>query len=387
MENSPLQKIKAAYEKALKLGEDDKLIVDCFVSVLTAAFHLGLDESVWFFFIGPPGSGKTEVVYPVKGYRRCLMLTTPTENALISGYSDETGEDPSLLKLLDGKVLIWKDFTALMEAGRRLVDKVLGEFRDCYDQFCSKASGKVGLREYEARFGMIACVTDKIDGFAEEHQQLGQRFLSFRINRLSVPHSQRVEDLKKIVKSMEGKKSWKEQLRTTVQLQLDKIERVCKGGKIPEVSAGAKEQVLILADLLALARTVPMDRTAVRPELATRVVQQLMNLGHAHAVADGRSRWNDSELKLIRRVVLDSLPLVRQRLLTFLYRQGPHRPAMPVEQLAKKCRSPEGQMKNVITQYLFSGLLEVSAGDKTAAPYYRISPDIYDSITKTGVLK
>ena len=39
-----------------------------------------------------------------------------------------------------------------MEAGKNLVDKVLGEFRDLYDQYCSKASGKVGMREYEAGY-------------------------------------------------------------------------------------------------------------------------------------------------------------------------------------------------------------------------------------------
>ena len=384
---SPLQVIKKAYGKTLKLGDDDKLIVDCFVAVLTAAYHLGLDESVWMYFIGPPGSGKTESVMPMWGHPRCVMLTTPTENAFISGYSDEAGEDPSLILQLNGKVLIWKDFTALLGQGRRLVDKVFGEFRDAYDQYCSKASGKIGLREYKASFGMVACVTDEIDSFMEIHQQLGQRFLSFRINRLRLSHTQRVENLGQIVDAMEGKKDWKEWLRTTIQIQVDRIIRICEKGEIPKLFAGARQELMVLADILALARTVPSGETATRPELATRAIQQLINLGHAHAISDGRSKWNESDMQLIKRVILDSLSLVRQRLLLYLFGQGMHRPAVTVETLAQACRTVPSEIKRIVSQYVFSGLIEVSEGDRNNEPWYRLAPDIYRAIEKTGVLK
>lgn len=384
---SPLQIIKKAYGEALKLGDDDKLIVDCFVAVLTAAFHPKLDEPIWIYFIGPPGSGKTESVMPMRGHPKCIMLTTPTENALISGYNDETGIDPSLILQLDGKVLIWKDFTALMEGGRHLVDKVMGELRDAYDQYCSKASGKVGLREYKANFGMVACVTDVIDSFMERHQQLGQRFLSFRVNRLRLTHTQRVENLSRIVDAMKDKKDWKEQLRTTMQIQMDRVIKICEKGKVPVLLAGAKREIMILADLLALTRTVPVGETATRPELATRAVQQLIILGHAHAIADGRDRWNELDMRLIKRVMSDSLSLVRQRLLKFLFRQGMHRPAVPLGQLSQACKTMPDELRRIVTQYVFSGLIEVSEGDRNEEPWYRLSPEIYNALNETGVLK
>lgn len=386
-EKSPLQTIKRAYGKILQFEKDDELIVDCFVAVLTAAFHPKLYESLWMYFIGPPGSGKTETVLTVRGHPRCLLLTTPTENALISGYSDETGEDPSLVLQLDGKVLIWKDFTALMEAGRSLVDKILGEFRDLYDQYCSKASGKVGVREYEAGFGMIACVTDAIDAFMEKHQQLGQRFLSLRINRLRLPHAQRVKNLDRVVASMEDKKEWKEWLQKIVQTKVNEIIGICTEGKVPKLSEKIKEEIKILADLLALARTVPSNETAMRPELATRIVQQLINLGHAHAIADRRKEWDESDIQLVKRVVLDSLSLVRQRLLLFLFQRGIHRPAAPVKQLAQACRTTTGEIRRVVNQFVFSDLLEVSEGDRYEEPWYRLTNDIYKALERTRLLR
>lgn len=386
-EKSPLQTIKRAYGKILQFEKDDELIVDCFVTVLTAAFHPKLYESLWMYFIGPPGSGKTETVLPMRGHSRCILLTTPTENALISGYGDETGKDPSLVLQLDGKVLIWKDFTALMEAGKNLVDKVLGEFRDLYDQYCSKASGKVGIREYEAGFGMIACVTDAIDDFMERHQQLGQRFLSFRINRLRLPHSQRVENLGKVIAAMEDKKKWKEWLRKIVQAEMGKVIALCFEGKMPVLSAGGQKQVMVMADLLALTRTVPLNDTAARPELATRIVQQLINLGTAHAIADGRDEWDDSDMRLIKRVVWDSLSLVRQRLLMFLFRRGKLRPAVPIEQLARASRTTSKELRKIMNQFLFSGLVEVAEGDREDKPWFKLTADIYNALQETELVK
>ena len=304
----------------------------------------------------------------------------------MSGSNDEEGNDPSLLPTLDGKLLIWKDFTALMDNRRVLVDKTFGEMRDVYDQYCSKASGKTGFREYKVRFGMIACVTDAIDHFAEEHQQLGQRFLAIRINRKIQTHSERVENLSPIVDSMGQKRKWQTELKTIVQTEVDKIIGICVEQPRPKFSREIHYQLRVMADLLALARTVPNAETATRPEIASRIVQQLINMGHAHTIADGRNEWGDAELELIRRVLQDSLSLVRQRLLLFLHRQGKHRPAMPVERLVRECGSTFPEIRLILKQYLFSGVVEMFGGPEED-PWWRLTPDIYNSIEKVGVFR
>ena len=314
------------------------------------------------------------------------MLSTPTENALMSGYTDEDGTDPSLIPLLAGKVLIWKDFTALMDAGDRTVNKIVGEFRDCYDQYCSKASGRSGVRQYKSRFGMIACVTDRIDSFCEKHQQLGERFLSFRINRIQQSHKQRVKDLEPIVDSMGKKQEWTSKLQQQMHRQVDRILLMGDKLKTPTFSAGAKESVMIMADLLALART-SSSTTATRAELGNRIVQQFINLGHAHAMSDFREEWNETELQLIRRVMLDSLSLARKRLFAFLFDMGKFRPAVPLSQMVNKCGTTTATMQAIIKQYQFSRILETTEGGNPDEMWYRLAPDIYESIEKTGVLR
>ena len=46
---SPLQKMKAAYRQAYTMPRDDKLIVDCYMGILVAAFTPRLDESMWMY--------------------------------------------------------------------------------------------------------------------------------------------------------------------------------------------------------------------------------------------------------------------------------------------------------------------------------------------------
>jgi len=304
----------------------------------------------------------------------------------MSGYRDEDGNDPSLIPLLDGKVLIWKDFTALMDQGPAVVNKVVGEFRDAYDQYCSKASGKGGVTEYNSRFGMIACVTDRIDAFMDTHQQLGERFLSFRLSRIPQSHAQRVRDLSSIVASMNTKQAWLGKLGQTMRAQVDRI--ILKGEKLetPTFSAGAEQDVRIMADFLALART-SSSTTASRAEIGNRIVQQFINLGHAHAMADFRAVWNETEMDLIKRVMMDSLSLSKHRLFEFMYGRGAHRPAVTMHQLKTKCGTTETAMNGIIRQYLFSNILQTSEGGNPDEVWYRLAPDIYESIDKTGVLK
>jgi len=385
MVESPLQTVKKAYDKAFKMPSDDKLIVDCFLAVITSVIFKQLRESVWMYWIAPPGSGKTLSVSSIQGHPRVMMLSTPTENALMSGYTDEDGSDPSLMPMLDGMVLIWKDFTALMYAGDRIVNKISGEFRDCYDGDASKASGRAGVREYKSRFGMIACVTDEIDSFTETHQQLGERFLSFRMNRVKMSHAQRVEALGPIVESMGKKKEWLETLQRAVHAQVDRIILMSEKMSVPTISAGAIEKVKIMADLLALART-SCGETTNSTEMANRIVQQFINIGHAHALSDFRKEWNESDMDLVRRIMMDSLAANRKRLLASLFKDGKHRPAKPMEMLKSKCGTTEKVMKKILRQYVYSGVLETAEGGSPDEPWYRLAPDIYESLTKVGVI-
>ena len=88
-----------------------------------------------------------------------------------------------LLPQLDGRVLIFKDFTTILEKGRDERREIIAQFREAYDGTFAKKLGTVDKTiSYSSRFGLVAGVTPVIDKHWKVMQQLGERFLKVRWN-------------------------------------------------------------------------------------------------------------------------------------------------------------------------------------------------------------
>ena len=104
---------KAVFAKWIRL--DDWTILD--VVLGTVMVHRIEGDPLWLFIVGPPGAIKTEILRTVSPHQAIYPLSTLSPNAMISGYVTD-GPDPSLLPRLDGKVLIVKDFTTILQMHR-----------------------------------------------------------------------------------------------------------------------------------------------------------------------------------------------------------------------------------------------------------------------------
>lgn len=373
------------YQKHLQLKEDDQLVFDFVLSMMAAVFCKYLSESVWAYLIAPPGACKTETVKALQGTGYTVFLSSLTENCLMSGYRDDDGTDPSLIQVLDHKLLVVKDISSLTNLPPRTINKIWGDLRDAYDQSASKASGTNGVTEYKARFGCLFLGTGALDVFAEEHQQLGERFLSFRMHRTPMTLSERQELAMHVSEMMKDKSGWQAEIMGVVKEALkDLYTGSADASNMPVASDHYTSKVMLMGNLLSLLRTTPMGGRAVSPELPTRVPQQLMNLGHAHAYCDGRTEWNDSDLDLVRRVTVDTLPATRARLVTYLFGRGKHRPYSQTTQImhASGVNSMD-TVREVMIQYEFSNLVEADPdGDA-----YRLSQEAYDALDSIQILK
>lgn len=382
-EVSPLRKIADTCQQVFQLSEEDSLVFEFIISVIVATAYKRLGEPVWSYMIGPPGSCKTESIKPYMGFGHCLFLSSLTENWLMSGYRDEDGEDPSLMSALDGKVLIVKDISSLINLPPRTVNKIWGDLRDAFDQTASKASGVSGLSEYTARFGAIMLGTGAVDLFAEEHQQLGERFLAFRLHKIPMVLEQRQGLAMHVSKSMKNKEEWQAELKHVVQeTAKGLIKEVIEKRTIPTIPEDTTYNVMMMGNLLSLLRTTPVKGVAESPELPTRVGQQLLNIGSAHALADGRDYWNESDIKLVRRLTVDTLPIFRARLVQSLWERGPYRPFTPINRIMERCKTTrKGMIQNVLSQYIFSNVVE---SDETGESF-RLSQEIYNALNQVNI--
>ena len=388
---SSLQVIKKECQDILELGDDDRWIIDTYVSVITATLHRQIPEFVWIYVVGPPGCGKTEIVCLTLHNLHFEFIDDLTEHALTSGYEDESGEDPSLLLKLDGKILIIKDLGDFAENNPKLVDKVFGELRAIYDKNYVKASGVAGTREYNSRFGIVAATTEVIDKFSEKHRQLGERFLAIRMSRIPLTLLQRRNFSRRCVGRMAGKDLWQTALRARVQDEVEKIHTRCVANEaLPELASAELEIILSLADTLCLLRAMPIDGTAMQPEMGSRVAQQLVGIVKARAFADGRNSISAEDLVLVRRIVMDSLPVVRRRMMWWLYKRGykGHQLGASTQQIAQVCGTTPSAIQPVLVQYVHSKILEpasVITKQEDSMELYRLTAGVFELMKHSGL--
>jgi hypothetical protein len=123
-----------------------------FITIVLAAVaaNLGDGDPVWLLLLGPPGSGKTELLDSLLGLPRMHTAGVLTEAALLSGTSkreyarDANGGLPRAIG--DSGVIVCKDFTTVLSMGRETRTPLLAALREVYDGAWTRHVGTDGGR-------------------------------------------------------------------------------------------------------------------------------------------------------------------------------------------------------------------------------------------------
>ncbi len=177
---SPLEKVKRSFLRWLKIAPTDHLALDFVFSIILTNKWEG--DSVWAYLIGPPGCMKTEILRSFQSCPDIKFISNLRPRSIQSGYRGKEGKDPSLLPTWDRKTVIFKDFTSILSKPKPIRESIIGDLRDAYDGFADLGTGTLGMVHHRSRFTLVAAVTPAIDGYWNLHQQLGERFISFRIH-------------------------------------------------------------------------------------------------------------------------------------------------------------------------------------------------------------
>lgn len=176
-----MKELDELYNKMNKYyGYTDKELLPI---ILASALSVKLPgEPVWIFLVGPPASGKTEILRAIFGESNIVeFVSTLTPAAMVSGNQKQ---DTSLFNKIKDKCLIIKDFTTILEIRSIHKSEVLSMLRECYDGFVSK-SFTWGTRSMVGTFSLISGVTNSIEASRDEMASLGERFLHLKWNSLT----------------------------------------------------------------------------------------------------------------------------------------------------------------------------------------------------------
>lgn len=369
MADSCLANIRDMTRKVFDLSADDEAAVDYIVSLIVSNLWTPDADPLWGWLIGPPGSCKTEIVRPLQDHSRIHYLSSLTAAALVSGYDkNQDGADVSLLPLLKNKILVIKDFTAILSMPPTATQQVFGDLRDAYDGSYGKHFGTVGAREYRGKFGVVAAVTPAIDDLNAQHVILGERFLSFRMCRSSMSALEaRMKYLKHVQQAMSSKTVWRKQLKEVWWANLDKILSSLPGAV--SITTDISNAILHTADLLSRLRHLPPPPVNGKPvslverdhELGSRLVNQFSNLAMARCAADGRAAVNAADMELVRRVATDSIPPVAWKIVRAIYRSREDcKTPVHIHKLAKETNITVASLRPILMTFRSTGLLEAS---------------------------
>ena len=279
-------------------------------------------DPLWLFVVGPAGCGKTALLMPLSTADEVITTTTLTPTALISGAQRLGSTDPSLIPKLNGKVLVVKDFTTILELRDEPRKEIFGVLRDAYDGRTEKYFGTGLHRVYNSRFGIVAGVTPAIEKLGPSHSVVGERFLKYYMRREGPQVRVGEAEIRRRIKNR-GK-------QTRMHDELCAVARDLLTRKMPEELPSLPERVedavVGLAQWVALMRgAVARDKYTHRlqhmptAEIGTRVAGQLLNLATGISVFRGKRAIDGEELAVLTRVARDSSPDILERLVQDLY--------------------------------------------------------------------
>lgn len=346
------EKVYKEYKKWLHLPNTN--IIDVIVGSVIANRLDG--DPVWLFVVAPSGGTKTEMLLSISGADEIEVISSLTPRTLVSGMSLDGGVDPSLLPKLDGKVLIIKDFTAILSMNKTHRDEILGDLRDAYDGEFSKPFGNAKWRKYKSKFGIIAGVTPEIEKYLIDSIAMGERFL-----RYPIPIDNSINGRKGFIRRALSNVANETAMRESLQRIANKVLKA-KYDEIPSIPDEIKEKIISLAHWVCMVRgVVSRDRYSKQItnspfiEVGTRVAKQLCKVGIGIGMFKGKKELTDEEYETIIDIARGSVPRDYEMVYKFLFDRRDKE--FTTTEIAEKMKLPTNLVDKIAQDFSMTGVL------------------------------
>ncbi len=313
-----LEQVLSIFRKWLVLKETDYIEA----VLATVVSNLIPGDPVWVFLTGQSGGSKTEVLRTLSECPFVYPVSKFTAHTMISGKRMRGQPDPSLLPLLNNKVMVIKDFSCILEMPRDDRAQIFADMRDSYD---GEASKKLGIEQkqykYKSHYSVIAGVTGAIDDFTSVQHSLGERFIKVRLSKSSINDEQ-----ERTLRALDNVGEQQEMRKELSKIVSSFLSQPFRPSKVT-ISSELKMKLTLLAVFVGKCRTSvsrdPWNKGVIKyppdPESGTRLVIQFAKLIKSLATIRGKTVAGEEEFSIIQRIGLDSLPRKRLLMMEILY--------------------------------------------------------------------
>jgi hypothetical protein len=287
----------------------------------TVVANLLPGDPVWLLLVGPPSSGKTELLMPLSALGYVHEVSTFTPASLLSGSrSRRPGATGGLLAEV-GKfgIIVCKDFTSLLSEAPQTRSELLAALREIYDGSWVRHLGADGGRvlSWSGKTGLIAAVTETIERHTADIGAMGERFIFYRMPPLH--DDERLDQARAAANNAGRQREVRAKLARSVSAFLKAIQLPSEP---PALTAEEMEALVQLADLATRCRS-PVERNSrdreielvPQPEAAARMQTVLVQLVRGLRVIGVE---NHDIGRLAGQVALDSMSKARRSILDLL---------------------------------------------------------------------
>lgn len=270
------------------------------------------DDPVWIFIVGPAGTGKTVVINMISALPRTTVMGDLTPQTLLSGYNK--GKGFSLLNTLgDSFVLLFKDFTTFLSKRPETRGEIASQLREVYDGKIARNTGASKSLIWSGKCTTICAVTPAVERAWTLMRDLGERFCTVRWPRGDGPAM-----AEKSMAQLGRGKIIMDQLK---EMTVDLWNCVpMRAAQIPNASTNI--DLIYLAEMVSHLRGHVQRNAEGKHEISevpevegpTRLAKAFTQIARGHASLMRRRECNDEDLRLARRLALDTIPSSRRRI-------------------------------------------------------------------------
>lgn len=289
-------------------------------------FYLN-DPPVWSFILGQSSSGKSAIVInAISRLPYVHQVSTLGINSFLSGYGEKSGLLKNMEKIdgISNGILAFNDFSTFLGLREDTRKDLQGQLRDMFNGRLSKEVGnKSTSLSWEGKVTIMAACTNSLERHWTLGNDLGERFI---YSRYASPN---MHDDDEIVDAIIAQSQNNSVL--TRQEYTDLVSGYADYQSFEPITLSKnyiKENGLyVLAKFVEICRTsVIRDNYAPgRPitdiedtAIPTRLLQSALQIAKGSATINHREQPNAFDLKLTRKILLDTMPLRRSRIIKYI---------------------------------------------------------------------
>lgn len=391
----PLSQCKRAISKWIYYKDDN--VIDLALAVASST-QTDQDPS-WLVFIGAASTGKTELLKAFDNYPNTHFLDRVTPPAFATGFKATKG----LLERVNGRkmLLVIQDLSTFFSKSQQETSELFDILRQVFNgkYYNEWGSGKKVI--WQGKFNCLTASTPEIE--SRSMGELGERFMYYRLhsNDEDTRNQMKTKARESHGKEIEARKEIKEAIHGA-------LEHIRKSDiKTVRVNDEMFLAIENLVDAITSLRS-PVKRNQFRQEQIeyepmqegpARMLKMMLNLGQALAAVRGRTDCNEEDLKVLRKIGMDSLPSMRRRVLRSLI-LNKERGFLKAKDLAEDC----SYTSTASTTYRLEDLTSLGACLKQyerkipdsfgrtelnahASAMFMLNPSYHEMLVKAGVIE